>query len=250
MHDAMRARRRLSAHGRISRFAPRGKRSQASSPPVETCGKPRRLAIAVALATLLSTLPMGGAFAQEASRAKADPDWPCRQILVGTISLPTVWSGPSIEGVKWRGDAAIADLVTRLAARRMPLDEAERAIEDFAGSKNADKASQLTALFAGLFETLNAERAQVIDGLRRVGRRQRELAAKIRAKNALIQSGSSAPSPQEGGGPDLKADAETLALDLRIFDERRQSLTYVCETPTLIEQRLFALAKAIQKNLN
>lgn len=233
MLDAMRARRPHSALGRGSRSA--GRRLNAE----------RRRVIGLALVGLLSTLPVGGAFAQESSRAKADPDWPCRQILVGTISLPAVWSGPSIEGVKWRGDAAAADLVARLAARRMPLDEAERAIDEFAGAKGAERASRLTALFAGLFETLNAERAQVIDGLHRFGRRQRELAAKIRAENALIQSGSGAPSPQEGGGPDQKASAETLALDLRLFDEQRQSLTYVCETPTLIEQRLFALAKAI-----
>lgn len=209
-----------------------------------------RLAIGAVLAAVLSTLSAGGTLTQETSRAKPDPDWPCRQILVGTISLPAVWSGPPIEAVKWRTDAAIADLVAKLAARRMPLDAAERAIEDFAKSKGTDKASQLAALFAGLFETLNGERAQVIDGLRRFGHQQKELAAKIRAENALIQSGSASPSPIEGGGPDQKASPETLALDLRLFDERRLALTYVCETPTLIEQRLFALAKTIQGNLN
>jgi hypothetical protein len=41
-----------------------------------------------------------------------------------------------------------------------------------------------------------------------------------------------------------------LEWDLRVFDERHQSLAYVCETPTLIEQRLFALARVIQRSLD
>jgi chromosome condensin MukBEF ATPase and DNA-binding subunit MukB len=43
--------------------------------------------------------------------------------------------------------------------------------------------------------------------------------------------------------------AGDLEWDLRVFDERRESLTYVCETPALIEQRLFALARVIQRSL-
>ncbi|WP_026607382.1 hypothetical protein [Methylocapsa acidiphila] len=190
------------------------------------------------------TLSSYDALSQQRGKAKTDPDWPCQQILVETISLPAVWSGPSIEDKKQPTDAAFEDLVARLSARRLPLDQAEAAIDLFARSKGANRESELTALFAALFERLNAERAQVIDGLRRFGRGQRELAAKIRAENALIQSGAASP---ENEGKDQKADA--LALDLRLFEEGHQTLTYVCETPTLIEQRMFALAKAIEARL-
>ena len=38
---------------------------------------------------------------------------------------------------------------------------------------------------------------------------------------------------------------ERLTWETRIFDERVQSLTYVCEVPTLIEQRLYALARTV-----
>ena len=37
--------------------------------------------------------------------------------------------------------------------------------------------------------------------------------------------------------------------DTRIFDERSKTIGYVCEVPVLIEQRLFALARAIQQSL-
>jgi hypothetical protein len=33
----------------------------------------------------------------------------------------------------------------------------------------------------------------------------------------------------------------------RIFEDRRRTVRYVCEVPTLIEQRLFALSRALQQ---
>src|SRR6516164_3714369 len=60
------------------------------------------------------------------------PDWPCNQIKVPEISVAAVWTGPSIDdvGTAWEEDATIKDLVARLAARRTPLDEAQKAISD------------------------------------------------------------------------------------------------------------------------
>ncbi|MGH6838526.1 MAG: hypothetical protein ACREDT_06960 [Methylocella sp.] len=191
-----------------------------------------------------------------AAAPKADSperNWPCRQILVGQLSLAAVWSGPPIEGVAWRNDQAVADIVATLAARRTPLQTAERAIEDFAKAQGAAKTKKLVAVFAGLFETLNDERSQVIEGLLRFGAKQKELAAKIRAENALPREGPGREAlgkvPPGASRQDAETVARDLEWDLRVFDERRQSLTYVCETPALIEQRLFALGRVIQRNL-
>ena len=52
--------------------------------------------------------------------------------------------------------------------------------------------------------------------------------------------------------PDFDAiDAEEKALDWdqRVFTDRQQSLTYVCETPVILEQRLFALGRALAAGL-
>ncbi len=162
--------------------------------------------------------------------------------------MAAVWSGPSIEGLAWRNDQAVADIVARLAARRTPLDDAERAIEDFAQPQGASKTKKLVSVFAGLFETLNDERTQVIEGLLRFGAKQKELAGKIRAENASPQEGPGKGPPQ-ASSQDARTVARDLEWDLRVFEERRQSLTYVCETQALIEQRLFALARVIQRNL-
>ena len=37
--------------------------------------------------------------------------------------------------------------------------------------------------------------------------------------------------------------------DIRIFEDRRQSLVYLCEQPVLLEQRAFALARAIASHM-
>jgi hypothetical protein len=34
-----------------------------------------------------------------------------------------------------------------------------------------------------------------------------------------------------------------------VFDERKQSLTYVCESPVILEKRAFAIARAIMRHL-
>ena len=194
------------------------------------------------------TLEAASLVAGEPRADSPERNWPCHQILVGRLSVAAVWSGPSIEGLAWRNDQAVADIVARFAARRTPLEDAERAIEEFGQSQGAGKTKKLVAVFAGLFETLNDERTQVIEGLLRFGAKQKELAEKIRAENALPREGPGQPPP-DAGKQDGETGARDLEWDLRVFDERRQSLTYVCETPALIEQLLFALARVIQRSL-
>jgi hypothetical protein len=202
---------------------------------------------ALSLIVLTVTLEATSVVAAESRADCPERNWPCHQILVGRLSLAAVWSGPSIEGLAWRDDQTVADIVARLAARRTPLDDAERAIEDFAQSQGAGKTKKLVSVFAGLFETLNDERTQVIEGLLRFGAKQKELAEKIRAENAAREGPGR--EPPHASSQDGETVVGNLEWDLRVFDERRQSLTYVCETPALIEQRLFALARVIQRSL-
>jgi hypothetical protein len=208
----------------------------------------RKFALVLAAIALIASLPGSNAFADEAKPNDESKDWPCHQILVDKISLPAVWSGPSIDNIDWRKDAATADLVALLAARKTPMDAADKAIENFAAAAGADKTQKLTALFAGLFETLNNERSDIIDGLTRFGHKQKALAAKIRAENAELQKSPDAAAP-EGVSADNPL-SKKLELDLRSFDEGRRSISFVCEAPTQVEQRLFALARSIQNSLD
>jgi hypothetical protein len=205
--------------------------------------------------------------APDSVAAKPNSDWPCRQILVDHMSSAAVWSGPSIEGINSNWDSDIAALATKLAARRLPLEAAKSEIDNFARDAGTEKQRKLTALFAALFEKLDGERAQIIAGLERFGHAQKAMANRIRAENENLRSAQNTPVPEApkqegaGAGPNVQADSggaagpgatplERLQWDLRVFDDRRRSLSYVCDVPVSIEQRLFSLAREIQAQLD
>ena len=97
-------------------------------------------------------------------------------------------------------------------------------------------------LVQGLFDHMNAERSEVISGIARYARRQLELAARLRKEASEVDALRNKPNADVN---QITAQTDRLAWETRIFEERVQSLTYVCEVPTLIEQRLYALAKTI-----
>jgi hypothetical protein len=175
------------------------------------------------------------------------PDWPCVQAKVPEVSLAAVWAGPDLGDVadKWRDDAAVSALVARLAARRTPLDEAEKLVAEFI-SGVTDKASRGKLLFAGLFETLNTQRASVMNGLERVTRKQRNAADAIRAETLAMHALQDAPNPDAAK---IEALGNQLLWQTRIFEDRRRVITFVCEVPVAIDQRLFALGRMIQQGM-
>ena len=175
------------------------------------------------------------------------PDWPCAQAKVPEISLPAVWAGPPLDDIqnKWKDDAKVSALVTKTAARRMPLDEAEKEIKEFLASTN-DKAMAGRLLFAGLFDTLNAERSTVMNGLERVMRKQRGAADRIRTDTIALQALQSGASPDQQKVDEL---SNQLLWETRIFEDRRKVVKFVCEVPTTIDQRLFALGRVIQQEI-
>ncbi len=201
-----------------------------------------RMAIAVVLAF---TGPSIG-FAQVPG---SDPDWPCIQRYIPELSPAQVWNGPdpATLGEHWASDPAVAPLVPRLASSATDLGEAEREIEAFAeGLPPAERERRLTLLFAGLFETLDAERRKAVERVRSFARGQRALAERIREESeALLRE-----QPDAAGGATLAALDERTKWDLRLFEERRAALPAVCEQPDLLERRLFALARAIERALS
>jgi len=176
------------------------------------------------------------------------PDWPCAQAKVPEVSLAAVWAGPDIadSAGKWKDDAKVSALVARLAARRTPLDDAEKAVTGFLSGSAAKKTEAGKLLFAGLFETLNAQRAAVMSGLERITRKQREAADKIRADTLALQAQQGAATPDAAKLEEL---GNQLVWETRIFEDRRRVVTFVCEVPVAIDQRLFALGRVIQQEM-
>ena len=43
--------------------------------------------------------------------------------------------------------------------------------------------------------------------------------------------------------------ANQLEWDIRVYEDEKKTLSYVCEVPQLIERRLFALSRTIQQTI-
>jgi hypothetical protein len=176
------------------------------------------------------------------------PDWPCNQIKVPEISVAAVWSGPSIDDVAdaWQDDPSTRDLVARLAARRTPLAQAQKMISDFITGNTAERRQKAKLVFAGVFATLNRERSQVMDGIERFFRQQKVFAEKTRSEIAELHELQDAADHDQSKIDEL---ANQVTWDTRIFEDRRKTISYACEVPVLIEQRLFALARMIEQSI-
>ena len=185
-----------------------------------------------------------------AAASSEDLDWPCVQRQVPEVSAGMVWAGPSVEGLEeaWRKDAEVVELAGTIAARATEMEDASARIEAFARASGEDRNPRLTLLFAATLSMVNAERNEIIGGIKRYARRQTALAKKIEGMTAEYSA-----LPPDGTEEQVKARdelREQLTWDTRIFDERRQSLAYVCETPVMLEQRIFALSRAIMNHLD
>jgi hypothetical protein len=186
-----------------------------------------------------------------ASALAADPrypDWPCNQIKVPELSVAAIWAGPPIDDVgdSWEKDPQIKDLVARLAARRTPLEDAEKAIGDFLAANAADKQTRAKLLFAGLFATLNRERSVVMDGIERFTQRRAQVADRIKSEAREMRELQDTPNRDESKANEL---TNSIEWDTRVFEDQRKTIGYVCDVPIIIERRLGALARAIQQSI-
>ncbi|RVU39716.1 hypothetical protein EOI86_02555 [Hwanghaeella grinnelliae] len=198
---------------------------------------------------------MGLATAMAASTAQAadfsDPDWPCIQRKVPHLSIGQMWAGPVIDDAlqkSWRDNDEIHRLASVLSLRRTPLEKTDEMIANFAERDDIgkDKADRLTTLFAGIFTLIDKERTEIIAGIARYAHKQDELADRIDTRRDTLQELSEATEPDYDRIEELQ---DQITWDSRIFKDRAQSLTYVCETPVILEKRAFTLARSIQQRL-
>lgn len=195
-------------------------------------------------AHVLATFSVGAilASAQAAPYAKADPDWPCHQAKIGDFPLASVWDGPplDVDATAWRDDPAIVELVSQMSQRRVPIAEVQTAVGKLIAPADPAGKEKLKQAFAAAFDELVRQRAEIIAGLDRYGRKQRAMADRIRAENAAAHS-NSAPADNSA--------LQRLQWDLRVYDERRRTVAYVCEAPQAIEARIGEIVKVVRAAL-
>jgi hypothetical protein len=151
-----------------------------------------------------------------------------------------------LEGLgDWRADPEIADLLRRLAPRRVSTQEGLSEIAAFVRTVSNHRSRRLALVFRGLLEETDRERAGLIEELKEIGRRQRELADLV-ARLAIELNAIP---------PDATGEAAAKRIDLqqrhdftaRNFEEIQRTIRYACETPVALDARLGAWARALQE---
>lgn len=179
-------------------------------------------------------------------------DWPCPQRKVETLGASELqWEGPPVEDVKgaWRQNPEVAKIVVVLANRRVPVEEAVKALKAFAGGVPAgERAATMTAVFTGLLETVNDYRRGVISGIERFDKRQKGRALEIEGEGTKLNElqKKAEESKDEAVKAEYQKAVELYEWNTRVFEERRQNLPLACEIPPAIDARMFDLVKEIK----
>jgi len=202
----------------------------------------RRAGSAIFTATIAAALT--AAAAQTAPQRSEDPDWPCQQRLVAQLTAPAFWNGPlDMEG-DWQADPEIAELVRHLAPRRVTTEEGLAAIMDFAKTASGDRPHRFALTFRGLLAETDRQRAVLIEKLKGIGRRQRELADLVAQ---LADELRSIPSATVGEAAAKRVDLQQRhEFTTRNFEEVQRTIRYACEMPVELDARLGAWARALQ----
>jgi hypothetical protein len=159
-----------------------------------------------------------------------------------------MWSGPPIEESDlkaWRDQPEVSALARVLAVRRTSEAEAEALVSRFSDNAGETRAEKLRLLFAGAFSLINRERGEIIGGIGRYARTQTALSEGIEATQNELTQLQAIENPDFDTQDQIEEIQDKLIWDTRIYKDRQLSLTYVCETPVILEKRAFALAKMI-----
>ena len=174
-----------------------------------------------------------------------DPDWPCVQRRQPHLSIAQVWAGPVPDeaALKLAETPEIQGVAQVIALRRTPMADAEAEIATLAED---DEPEELVALFAATFDHIDRTRARIMGGITRYARKQQELEAQIEDLRHQFAALDAATDKDFDRMDEVE---KQLDWSTRIFQDRQQSLTYVCETPVVLEQRAFAIGRAVESRL-
>ena len=174
-----------------------------------------------------------------------DPDWPCQQRLVPKLTPAAYWNGPLDMQGDWRADPAVAGLVRQLAPRPVTVEEGLAAIAAFTKTVSDDRTHRFALAFRGLLAETDSQRADLIEKLKQIGRRQREL-AELAAR--LASELDAIPSDATGDAAAKRTDLQQRHdFTTRNFEEIQRTIRYACEVPVRLDARLGAWARALQR---
>ena len=187
-----------------------------------------------------SWLIAGGAQAQIPGQ---NPDWPCAQRLVETLSAGSYWNGPVAPNPDWRNDEAVFTLVGELVDRDTADADALAKLNSYADALPAgQRASKLPALFSAIVDQTNDQRTPLVQRLEQLGRRQRGMGESIAAISTKIDAMPAADPHRD----DVVGERD---FDVRAFQDTQHTMRYACEVPPAMERRLGVYARALEAKL-
>ncbi|MDK1377689.1 MULTISPECIES: hypothetical protein [unclassified Sinorhizobium] len=173
----------------------------------------------------------------------SDPDWPCIQRKVENLSASLMWPEPIAPMAL---APAAKELVEVVSLRRVTLEEAESHVRAFV-AKNAPVDGQLLGnIFLAVFDKITDTRQRLMAGIARYSRSQIALSSRIDGGRVEMAKLTREKNPDFDRIDKLE---EQIDWDERIYRERAQALTYVCETPVLLEKRAYAIAQILLKQM-
>lgn len=193
---------------------------------------------------LASVISLSAAAAQTADYS--DPTWPCIQRKVESLSLGLMWPSVIDASLLDGQDALQADvneLADTLALRRVEVNDLRAPAEAFAAKYEGDPAT-LGLVFDRVFASLSKRRTRIIGGIGDFSLSQIALAEQIDANRLEMDELLDAAKPDFDR---IDALEEQIDWDQVIHSDRQRSIQYLCETPQLIEKRLFAIAQLLQQ---
>ena len=144
----------------------------------------------------------------------------------------------------WQADPEVAELVRNLAPRRVSTRDGLAEISSFARTVSGDRPHRLALVFRGLLEETDRERADLIEKLKQIGRRQRELAELVAG---LADELRSIPADTSGEAAAQREDLQQRHdFTARNFEEVQRTIRYACEAPVALDARLGAWARALR----
>lgn len=174
----------------------------------------------------------------------SDPTWPCVQRKVESLSLGLMWPFPPGDA---EPDATLEkdalDLADALALRRVNLDDIRPQVDAFAATYEGDPAA-LTLVFQRVFDRLSKRRSRIISGIGKFSLSQIALAEQIDLARVEMDKTMAMAEPDFDKVDKLE---ERIDWDQIIHSDRQRSITYLCETPQLLERRLFSIAQMLQQ---
>ncbi len=195
---------------------------------------------------LVLVLAMSGLAGTANAADFSDPTWPCIQRKVDQMSIGLMWPYPVEEDAELDPDLQkdIQEMAELLALRRLELEELEPRVAAFADRHDGDPRI-MSLVFAQVFGSLSKRRTRIIDGIGDFSLSQIGLSEKIESARVEMDAELKASEPDYDR---VDALEEQIDWDQTIYTDRQQSITYLCETPTLLERRLYSIARMLQNH--